>query len=65
MSYVDLVETTRKMEKDIEAMKFYRERTKRSRGGPSGNKDSGSFRNEEIRSHARKISKPNESGARR
>ena len=60
-SYVDLVDTARKMEKDMETMKAYRERTKRSRGGSFENKDNGAFRNEEVRSQSKKFSKPSES----
>ena len=51
----------RKMERDMETMKAYREKTKRSRGGSFESKDGGTFRNEEVRSQNRKLSKPSES----
>ena len=62
-SYVDLVDTARKMEKDMETMKAYRERTKRSRGGSFESKDGGAHRNDEARSQGRKFAKPSESRA--
>ena len=60
VSYVDLVDTARKMEKDIETMKAYRQKTKRSKSGYFENKGGGSFRYDEVRTQGRKVSKQSE-----
>ena len=61
VSYVDLVDTARKMEKDMETMKAYREKAKWSKSGSFENNGGGSFRDDEVRTQVRKVSKPSES----
>ena len=62
-SYVDLVDTARKMEKDIETMKAYRQTTKRSKSGSFENKGGGSILDDEVRTQGRNVPRQSESVA--